>query len=239
MGYLCNTADQVALRHYRQKRFARIQPLFTNKYTNVYNPNLYWYSYDDDFNNGNSQYSPLFGEQVTASNFSIVLPDSEVFHIQASIRYSVENANYLFDSPSIDVIGETTLTKGSTLRYSADLSYKYTRDKPWEKYGLSWYCSSTLKTQKSTWTGAFGQDGVTPIYTDWSTIATDNQTYFNDISQSSTSQASASNSLYVPAGTQTMGEGPNSGIVVERTRFLGSLSVYGHTIYRKGAYHHA
>ena len=240
MGYLCTTGDQVALRHYRQKRFARIQPLFTNKYTNLYNPNLYWYSYDDDFNIGNSLYSPLFGGYVTASNFSIAAPDSEVFHIQAisNPRDSDEYAYYTSDYPSIDLVGETTLVKGSTLRYSTQITYWYLRDKPWEKYGLSWYCSSTLKTQKSTWTGAYTEGGV-PIYTDWSTIATDNQTYFNNISQSSISPASASNSLYVPAGTQTMGEGSNSGIVVERTRYLGSLSVYGHTIYRKGAYHHA
>ena len=238
MGVLCTPIDVMALRHIRQKNFAKIQPLFDDKYTAIYDPIDLWYSFSDDASNGISLSSYDVGVS-TCTNVSIASPDVECFHLQSTSIYTDYKAYYVADNSQTDVQGENTITAGVSLRFSNPNDIQ-NRDQPWEKYAIYWSCATTLKTQKSTWTGEFGgPSGNTPIYTDWSTISTATSSSYNEINPTSLANQYNSNSLYIPPQTNVMGEGIYSAIAIERTRFLGSISVYGITIYRQGDYHHA
>lgn len=240
MGIVCTTGDLMALRHIRQKNFGRIRPLFNAKYGQNYDFRSYWYSYSDDSDNG---MTPPAGYNVgitTCTNVGILNPYEECFHLQSSSFYTDYEAYYVADNSYNDVVGsDNTLTCGVSLRWSNPYDIQ-TRDKPWEKYGITWYCSTTLKTQRSVWTGQFGgPSGNAPIYTDWETIGTSSNNYFHQIDPTSLSNYYESNSLFVPKQTEVMGEGQYQSIVVERTRYLGSISVYSISMYRKGNHHHA
>jgi hypothetical protein len=238
MAIVCNGIDLVALRHIRQKRFAKIKPAFDAKYGQNYDTWQYWYSQSDDESNG--IYLSSYNVGITSTtNFQIAMPDAECFHVQEYDQFYPKYAYYVSDYPANDIQGETTLTCGVSLRFN-DGYYLLTRDKPWEKYGISWYCSTTLKTQESTLT-SIGGSPLEPIYywSDWSTIATDSNNYYHQIDPTSIGNVYESNSLYVPPQTTSNNEGPNGPVPYKRTRYLGSISVYSISIYRRGAYHHA
>ena len=246
----------MALRQGRQKRFAKIQPLFNNKYGNNYDTDTWWYSYSDDSNNGIYINAPNVGRPVS-TNFSIALPSDEVFHLQEESYYGASaQAYYVSDSPSNNVWGNSfgwTITCGVTLRFLTATSNLYTRDKPWLKYGITWECYGTIRQTEQTLT-AYDYNYVPPrpIYSSPNTVATTPYYWYHQVEPTGLGDTRESNSLFIPAASTTLPpEGPNEGggesepnpyqllpIGTKRNDFYGSISVGNINIYRRGNYHH-
>ena len=258
MGYLCNAADVMALRHHRQKRFAKIQPQFNSKYGSNYPASTLWYSYDDDMANG--IYLSSYNVGTTAvTNFSIALPSTEVFHLQAEGFYSNLEVNYLADYAYTDIAGGSagqSITNGVKLYFSGMSSYNYTRDKPWLKYGISWDCYAVLKTQNRTLTAYdYGYSPPRPIWSSWQTVASTPFYWYHQVEpQNSLDDITESNTLFIPPTSTSpppeSGGGEGSGgnpepnpfellpIGTTQTGYLGSISVGNINTYRRGNYHH-
>ena len=247
--FICNAYDVLALRRVRQKNFVRIQPQFDSKYQPLYGQGNYenvdtssWHSTEADSNenamfpSGTGEISGLQG----CSNLVIPLPSTEAFHVQAIAETMVEyDARYSTFGGYSGVVGEATIQAGVRLE-SLPTQGILTRDKPWLKFRVDWWCQSTLETQKSEWTGEYYEGSGNPIYSDWTTVATAPAYFSNSLQLSSLGgypPLSHSDSLYVPPQT-TSGEGPG-GFPTTRTRYRGSINVYDVTIYRVGNYHHA
>lgn len=248
MGHLCNAADVMVLRHHRQKHFAKIQPQFNIKYGSNYPTDTLWYSYDDDFANGIYLNAYNVG-RTTATNCSIASPSDEVFHLQG---FSTNpQVTYTYDAPYVNQSGEWTYYNGVRLMFSYNLESRYTRDKPWLKYGISWDCYGTVVQYEQTllYYESFPYE---PVYSAPNAVATTPYYWFNKIEpqqQQGPNGTYVSNSIYVPASSvQLPPEPPEGGwpepitvypVGTKRTYYLGSISVGNITTYRRDDYHHA
>lgn len=242
MGTLCDPVDVMALRDIRQKRYAKIQPQFDIKYGAYYPDGTLWRSQQDDLTNGMFLYSYNLN-QGTASNVSIALPSSEVFHVQATgdqtYYGSDEQVSYTYDAALTDYVGEQTISNGVTLTYTGSF---FPRDKPWVKYGITWDCYATLEQQERSFLGYSGENN-TPIWSAWQTIATTPYYWFHQIEpdvNDGIGPYTESNSLFIPQGSYAEpGPGGSIEIGAKDTRYLGSISVGNINTYRRGDYHHA
>lgn len=259
MGHLCNSVDVMVLRQNRQKMLGIIQPAFNNKYG--YGPDYsyfietLWYSKSDDVANG-IDLEGYFTSGTATTNFSIPLPSTEVFHMQAEYVFPAGRVSYTSDSPKTDVRGSAgqTITCGVRLLFQGPTSDYYTRDKPWLKFGISWDCYGSLTQYEQTLL-YYESFPFNPIYSSPNAIANVPFYWFNQIEpqgplgQFGTYQ---SNSIFIPADTYTLPPEPPEGgwpepplvgfyaypAGTKRMYWLGSISVGNINTYRRGNYHH-
>lgn len=244
MGVVVSGSDVCILRHFRQKNFYFIEPLYEQQSGGIdrqYAQN-YWYSTGADLAQGNQIQGNHFQYMRTPTNVQIP-PLTSLFNVtNFTDTYYLGPHVYAYSDPSIvDEIGaqDKTIYAGCGLNWSSIYANEFpqTKSRPWEKVGLSWVFYSSLKTYRVP---VYNNEHQSPIL-----VSNATNTISNTLFPTSLEPSYISNGLSIPPETARTEPvlGDNGEILylraIEYNYYLGSVSVGNVSVYRRGPYHHA